>query len=269
MRRATVSIVMVLALLILAVPVGAIVGGEPDGEGHPNVGLVYVTLDGVPQWRCTGTLVAPRVFLTAGHCVEDGVDGAWVWFDSDLTDNPEYPEGGPPAYSGIPRIHPEYSWGSADPHDVGVIILDEPVDGIEPAPLPDPNLLGQLKKDRILRPGGPEGAYFTLVGYGRILESWPPAVTQPSPIRRVAQGQYVALTKPWLHLAQRAVFEEGGTCHGDSGGPTFWVDSDGNEIVVAVTSWGDPDCIATGFNYRVDTPDILDWILAQFPKDGE
>jgi secreted trypsin-like serine protease len=85
----------------------------------------------------------------------------------------------------------------------------------------------------------------------------------------VAAGQYVALTKPWLHLAQRAVFEEGGTCHGDSGGPIFWVDSDGNEIVVAVTSWGDPDCIATGFNYRVDTPDILEWILAQFPDDGE
>lgn len=260
MRKATVVVAAVLVLLVTALPVGAIVGGEPDGEGHPNVGLVYVTLDGVRQWRCTGTLVAPRVFLTAGHCVEGDVNGAYVWFDSDLTINPDYPNCGPSAHTGTPIVHPDYSWGSADPHDVGVVILDEAIMDIEPAPLPEENLLGQLKKDRILREGGPEGAYFTLVGYGRILESWPPAVTLSSPIRRVAEGQYVALTKPWLHLAQRAVFEESGTCSGDSGGPTFWVDSEGNEIVVAVTSWGDPDCVATGFNYRVDTPETLKWI---------
>lgn len=269
MRRATVAVAAVLALLVLALPVGAITGGELDGEGHPNVGLVYVTLDGVRQWRCSGTLVAPRVFLTAGHCVEGGVDGALVWFDADLTANPDYPEGGPSAYSGLPIVHPEFDWGSSDPHDVGVVILDEPVMGITPAPLPVPDLLGQLKKDRILRAGGPQGAYFTMVGYGRILESWPPPVLVSSPIRRVAEGEYVALTQDMLHLSQKAVFDEGGSCFGDSGGPTFWVDSAGNEIVVAVTSTGDAQCVATGLNYRVDTPQILQWIYDQFPEDGE
>jgi secreted trypsin-like serine protease len=57
----------------------------------------------------------------------------------------------------------------------------------------------------------------------------------------------------------KAVFE-GGTCFGDSGGPSFWVDDDGNEIVVAVTSTGDAQCVATGLNYRVDTPETLGWI---------
>jgi len=266
MRRATVSVVAVLALLVLALPVVAITGGEPDGEGHPNVGMVVLTLDGVRQWRCSGTLVAPRVFLTAGHCVEGGVNGAYVWFDGDLTTNEDYPNGGPSAYTGIPIVHPDFGWGGSDPHDVGVVILDEPVTGIDPAPLPDPDLLGQLKKDRILKAGGPDGAYFTLVGYGGSLESWPPAVLFYDPIRQVAAGEYVALTRVWLHLAQRAVFDEGGTCGGDSGGPTFWVDAEGNEIVVAVTSWGDPNCVATGFTYRVDTPDILQWIYDQFPE---
>ncbi|HSJ54193.1 MAG TPA: trypsin-like serine protease [Anaerolineae bacterium] len=268
MRRATVSIVAVLALLVLALPAGAITGGTPDGEGHPNVGLMVATLDGEPQWRCSGTLVAPRVFLTAGHCVEV-VNGAYVWFGTDLTDNPDYPYGGPSAYAGTPIVHPEFGWGSSDPHDVGVVILDTPVTGIEPAPLPSPDLLGKLKKDRILREGGPEGAYFTVVGYGNLLESWPPPVLASTRVRYVAESQYVALTKTILHLSQKAVFDEGGTCFGDSGGPSFWVDADGHEIVVAVTSTGDAQCVATGLNYRVDTPDILQWVYDQFPADGD
>ena len=79
----------------------------------------------------------------------------------------------------------------------------------------------------------------------------------------VSESEYFALTKPWLHLMQRAVFDEEGTCGGDSGGPAFWVEEDGTEILVAVTSWGDGGCAATGFDYRVDIPDILEWIKLQ------
>ncbi|MCL7451801.1 MAG: trypsin-like serine protease [Anaerolineae bacterium] len=95
---------------------------------------MYVYKDGVRPWRCTGTLVAPRVFLTAGHCVEDGVEKARVWFDSDMTDNPNY-EGG---LVGTPILHPGCFWGGSNPHDVGVAILDEAVMDIDPAPLPRP-----------------------------------------------------------------------------------------------------------------------------------
>ena len=77
-------------------------------------------------------------------------------------------------------------------------------------------------------------------------------------------SEYVALTKTHLHVSQKAVFDEGGTCFGDSGGPSFWVDDKGKEIVVAVTSTGDAQCVATGLNYRVDVPEILEWIKDQF-----
>ena len=50
----------------------------------------------------------------------------------------------------------------------------------------------------------------------------------------------------------------GGTCSGDSGGPTFV--EDGN-TVVAVTSFGmNATCAGTGGVYRIDTADDLDWL---------
>ena len=271
MKRVSVLALLVLILAAGVLPAAAITNGEVDGEGHPNVGLMIADIDGEPQWRCSGTLIAPRVFLTAGHCTGDGATGARVWFASDLADVPDYPYGGEVALEGVPMPHPDYNWGDSDPHDVGVVILDEPVTGIVPALLPDPDLLDQLKKDEILKGGygnaQKAGATFTSVGYGGTLESWPPPVLAYDKVRRVAVSEYVALTKTNLHLSQKAVFDESGSCFGDSGGPIFWDDANGNEIVVAVTSTGDAQCIATGLDYRVDVAEILDWIYSQFPTD--
>ena len=43
------------------------------------------------------------------------------------------------------------------------------------------------------------------------------------------------------------------------------MDAEGNEIVVAVTSTGDAQCVATGLNYRVDAREILEWINGYLP----
>ena len=51
-----------------ATPANAITNGQPDGNGHPYVGVLvadYVT-PGVKQRFCSGTLVAPRIVLTSG-----------------------------------------------------------------------------------------------------------------------------------------------------------------------------------------------------------
>ena len=49
---------------------GAITYGTPDGDGHPQVGALLAPQaysDGT--WAaCSGTLIAPTVFLTAAHC---------------------------------------------------------------------------------------------------------------------------------------------------------------------------------------------------------
>ena len=104
---------MVLALSVL--PAAAITGGELDGEGHPNVGLLIADVDGEPAWSCTGTLIAPRVFLTAGHCVGDGATAARVWFASDVAEVPDYPGGGVVALEGVSVPHPDYAWSTRTP----------------------------------------------------------------------------------------------------------------------------------------------------------
>jgi secreted trypsin-like serine protease len=48
---------------------------------------------------------------------------------------------------------------------------------------------------------------------------------------------------------------QGGTCFGDSGGPTFY---DRTNIVVTVTSFGiSPNCTGSDDEYRIDQPDDL------------
>jgi secreted trypsin-like serine protease len=61
-------------------------------------------------------------------------------------------------------------------------------------------------------------------------------------------------------MSQNQATCDGGTCFGDSGGPAFLMKPDGSEILVGISSWGDANCVATGFNYRVDIPETLSFI---------
>jgi len=281
MKKILIVLAFLLALALSALPAAAITGGELDGEGHPNVGLMIADIDGEPVWRCSGTLIAPTVFLTAGHCAGDGATGARVWFESDITQVEDYPYGGVTAHEGRPVAHPYYSWPpdniwpnnplypNGDYYDVGLVILDEPIYDIEPATLATPGLLTQLKKERVLKGGWADGyeVYFRSVGYGITLETWPHPTYGYEKVRMVSESAYVALTRNILHLTQRSVFNEDGTCSGDSGGPAFYIDEEGNEILVAVTSRGDGPCVASGLDYRVDTPEVMGWILSMFPQE--
>lgn len=268
MKRISILVVLFLMLAVSVLPAAAITNGVPDGDGHPSVGYMVAEehVDGqVLRWRCSGTLIAPRVFLTAGHCVYNMV-GAWVFFGENMTEVKGDPRLNPLAHPGTPIAHLEY--GSAgDMHDVGVVLLDEPVYDIPLGTLPEPDLLGRLKKERILRGGYEEGVYFRNVGYGVTLLTWPHPTHDNNKVRMVSDSEYVALGKSTLHLFQRAVFDESGTCGGDSGGPAYWIDPYGNEIIVAVTSVGDAMCVASSMSYRVDVPDILAWIYSQFPQE--
>src|SRR5438046_10656931 len=42
--------------------------GSVDGNAHPAVVLLVMDIAGQPTFRCSATLIAPKVVLTAGHC---------------------------------------------------------------------------------------------------------------------------------------------------------------------------------------------------------
>lgn len=261
-KRLLLVVAVVLGLALASVGIAyAITGGQPDGSGHPYVGLVVFDDADGPAWRCSGTLLSPTVFLTAGHCTEGAV-AARVWFEPDVTGNPDYPKGGASSVEAV-RIytHPKYRWGpTSNPHDMGVVILGPGVTVSEFATLPSEGLLDQLRAEGKLRQGR-ERAKFTVVGYGTTL-SWPPPVISDTYQRQVAESEYLKLLKAWLLMSQNQApgRDDGGTCYGDSGGPAFYSDSETPETLVGITSWGDTVCVATGFDYRVDIPETLSFI---------
>ncbi len=270
MKKWSVWAALVLVLAVGVLPAAAITRGQLDGDEHPNVGAIIRDYgEGAePRYRivCSGTLIGERVFLTAGHCTEyllylldlGRIEAAYVSFDTNVYDaGAEYL---PLAEEGI-VTHPKYWWGPfSNPYDLGALILQDPVTDISPAAVAEQGFLNDLKAAGMLRDGR-EGAQFTVVGYGATLD-WPPR--EPGGIdgqRRYAISEFLNLRKAWLHMSQNQApgRDDEGTCGGDSGGPTFWVDGE-EETLVAVTSWGDAPCAATGTAYRTDIQSSLDFI---------
>ena len=155
-RRAAAATLAALLLGAVAVaPAAAITrGGTLDGDDHPMVGLLTVHAEGHEYlWRCSGTLISPTVFITAGHCTEpDDSQGfglpayGLIYFTSELIEpDPEFDiatrscdgiEGYPCGDQGgelITRtgelfLHPEYDPNAFYTHDLGIVVLDEPLE---------------------------------------------------------------------------------------------------------------------------------------------
>src|SRR3954470_23420242 len=96
-RRPAAIAIICAAVLAIIVPLGAVTDGALDGNGHPAVLLLVMDVNGSPAFRCSGTLISPTVFLTAGHCAgEPGeFSGMRVFTESDVQNgNNNYPFAG-------------------------------------------------------------------------------------------------------------------------------------------------------------------------------
>ena len=278
MKKGLFILLITVLLLVLTVGIAsAITDRELDDGRHPYVGLMVANdAVGNPMWRCSGTLLSPTIFLTAGHCTEPPTASATIWFDDDVESlscprdlegnyipGECYPFGGPTTVAGTPYTHPDYDPNAFFLFDLGVVVLETPVDMGEYGVLPGLDILDAMKTQR----GKQDDRTFTAVGYG--LQRINPVFVESERVRMYARPRLIQINTPGFtgdfSLLLSNNHSTGGTCFGDSGGPSFWVDSEGNEFVVAVTSTGDAQCVATGLNYRVDTLEILEWINGYLP----
>lgn len=263
----------IAALAVSTAPASAITGGEPDGNRHHSVGMIAFYQDG-ERYRCTATLVTPTVLLAAAHCT-DGVSGqAVVTFESVIAEAP--PSGLPVAadpsvgyteadvagtnyYAGTPYAHPEYSdfTDMANWNDVGVVVLNEPVTGIEPSQIAPLNYLEQYAQPKL------NSTIFTIVGYGTEVRKPDAGPQKPTPqsyplLRRFAEAPGQKLTPQILQVNGNPNDTKGtgGSCFGDSGGPTYL-----NGYVVTVTSYGyTQDCRYLDGLQRVDIAGVQQWL---------
>jgi hypothetical protein len=232
--------------------------------------MVAKNAAGVPQWRCSGTLMSSTVFMVAGHCTEAPAAEIEIWFDSgDPNGIPlaaGYPAAGPNPCAGItgypctgdvtglPHTHPLYDPDAFFLHDLGVVTLDTAVTGRGFGALPEQGVLSTLRK---------KDATFTAVGYG-LQKSFPDAAAwkeQATRIRMVAHPKLIQIDQGIVGdyaMLLTNNHRTGGTCFGDSGGPNFIGTSN---VVGGVTSFGlNQTCAGTGGVYRVDQPDDLAWL---------
>jgi hypothetical protein len=176
-------------LALLVTPAGAITGNYQEDFVHDYVGLiVFYDADGEFMWRCSGSLIAPTVFLTAGHCTdqdaEESPTSARIYFRQDagahydpvteLDPKSGYPEtcvNDPAVPDGeeicvtASKLY-DYGFdnfaGFPNHRDIGIAILDTPVTTLGFAQLPTVGYVDTLGKK----------AWITSSGYG--VTDWDP-----------------------------------------------------------------------------------------------
>jgi secreted trypsin-like serine protease len=246
----------------------SVVGGHGATiEEFPS--LAYIEAhEGQTGFSCTGTVVSPRVILTAAHCVEDLERGRFTAVGNyAVATGATAPSQA--AGENVFRVVETHVFPGFDPGnlhgDAGVLVLDRPTTA------PPISLAGSA--DASLYAGG---GTVQLAGWGLTRAN---AVDGPGSLRATAmvvqtkafcRQQTQRYYPPYSVAAQLCTLDvptrKSGGCFGDSGGPAIGLRADGTPVQLGVVSTGGPFCSTKLPNVltRADfvSPWVSEWIAA-------
>ena len=253
-----------------------IVRGKTEKQ-FPQVVAVHVNGFG-GSTLCTGTYIAPRVVVTAAHCMRaDQIpDQAFVYFGKDyLTDQAQLPN--------IPKPGKRSNWARVESHvvnpsysasvnypDMSILLLDRELP-FEPIDLDRQHISDRVDQGKIVGWGGelaltPDISQVEGAGIKRSANV--PIVGSPTAADYHADDPNPGMLDPNIRknlLKTDGRAPHANTCAGDSGGPLL-VERHGEQQLAGVGFWTGLSCEDYAVFTRIDP--FLDYFDAQIKRNG-
>ncbi|HEY0280840.1 MAG TPA: serine protease [Solirubrobacterales bacterium] len=265
-RRAAVALLGALALLSCLVVAGTATAGAPQVRPSSNPAATASVIGGhstevadfpslayiegaraTERYSCTGTVVAPRVVLTAGHCVEDLASSAIVEPSqirvatgiSNLEHIPREKVSLVSQALVFPGFDPALVHG-----DAGLLILSAPVTA-QPIALATKTESALYGAGRKLKVAGWGYDRIDAHGRGHTPNQLQSAVVPIDAAEGCRSGasRFYGFYEPERQLCTLdSPNFEATPCNGDSGGPAIATRSDGTAVEVGIVSMGEFTC---------------------------